>query len=60
MAMHENVLISIWQEISINGAIFWSVNSNKRFLQSSPSITIGNHQCNGAAPLLVAGGINND
>jgi hypothetical protein len=50
-------LIFIKYEINIIGAIFWIVIINKQFIHLSPSITLGNHQCNGAAPVFSSKGV---
>jgi hypothetical protein len=50
-------LIFIRYEINIMGAIFWIVIINKQFIHLSPSITLGNHQCSGAAPVFSSKGV---
>jgi hypothetical protein len=50
-------LVFIRYEINIIGAIFWIVIINKQFIHLSPSITLGNHQCNGAAPVFSSKGV---
>lgn len=50
-------LIFIRYEISIMGAAFCTVIINKQFIHLNPSITLGNHQCNGAAPIFSSKGI---
>jgi hypothetical protein len=43
--------------VKIIGAIFCTVIINKQFIHLSPSITLGNHQCNGAAPIFIRSGV---
>jgi hypothetical protein len=50
-------LTFIRYEISIMGAIFWIVIINKQFIHLNPSITLGNHQCKGAAPVFSNKGV---
>jgi hypothetical protein len=50
-------LIFIRYEINIIGAIFWIVIISKQFTHLNPSITLGNHQCSGAAPVLIVRGL---
>jgi hypothetical protein len=50
-------LIFIRYEINIMGANFWIVIIDKQFIHLSPSITLGNHQCNGAAPVFNSNGV---
>ena len=45
-------LISIRYDININGAAFCTVISSAQFSHLNPSITPGNHQWRGAAPLF--------
>jgi len=45
-------LISIRYDININGAAFCTVISSAQFSHLNPSITPGNHQWKGAAPLI--------
>lgn len=51
------VLISIKYDNNINGAAFWTVISSAQFSHLNPSITPGNHQCSGAAPLFISRGV---
>jgi hypothetical protein len=39
------------------GAIFCTVINSKLFTHLNPSITLGNHQCNGAAPIFRSRGV---
>ena len=41
----------------MSGAIFCTVIRMKQFHQLNPSITLGNHQCRGAAPLFIKRGV---
>jgi hypothetical protein len=52
-----NALISIRYDININGAAFCTVINSAQFSHLSPSITPGNHQWRGAAPLLSRRGV---
>ena len=55
--LNVKVLISIKYDSNINGAAFWTVISSAQFSHLNPSITPGNHQCSGAAPLLSRRGV---
>jgi hypothetical protein len=55
--LNVKVFTSIRYDISINGAAFWIVVSSAQFSHLSPSITPGNHQWSGAAPLLSRRGV---
>ena len=50
-------LISIRYDININGAAFCTVINSAQFSHLSPSITSGNHQWSGAAPLFSRRGV---
>lgn len=52
-----NALISIKYDININGAAFCTVISSAQFSHLNPSITPGNHQWKGAAPLFSKRGV---
>lgn len=43
-------------EIRDSGAIFWIVIKMKQLFHSNPSITLGNHQWKGEAPLFISNG----
>lgn len=51
------VLILIRYDISISGAAFCTVISSAQFSHLNPSITPGNHQWSGAAPLFSRSGV---
>lgn len=51
------VLISIRYDINISGAAFCTVISSAQFSHLNPSITPGNHQWSGAAPLFSRRGV---
>ena len=55
--LNVNVLISIRYDININGAAFCTVINSAQFSHLNPSITPGNHQWRGAAPLLSSRGV---
>ena len=55
--LNVNTLISIRYDININGAAFCTVISSAQFSHLNPSITPGNHQWRGAAPLLSRRGV---
>ena len=57
MIISVKVLISIRYEININGAAFCTVINSARFSHLNPSITPGNHQWKGAAPLFSRKGV---
>jgi hypothetical protein len=44
-------------DVKIIGAIFCTVIISKQFIHLKPSITLGNHQCNGAAPIFIRSGV---
>ena len=50
-------LISIRYDININGAAFCTVINSAQFSHLNPSITPGNHQWRGAAPLFSRRGV---
>jgi hypothetical protein len=50
-------LISIKYDVNIIGAAFWIVISSVQFSHLSPSITPGNHQWSGAAPIFRSRGV---
>jgi hypothetical protein len=50
-------LISIRYDININGAAFCTVINSAQFSHLNPSITPGNHQWSGAAPLFSSKGV---
>jgi hypothetical protein len=50
--LNVKVLISIRYDININGAAFCAVINSAQFSHLNPSITLGNHQWTGAAPLF--------
>ena len=51
------VLISIRYDVNINGAAFCTVINRAQFSHLSPSVTPGNHQWRGAAPLFSRRGV---
>ena len=55
--LNVNKLISIRYDININGAAFCTVINSAQFSHLNPSITPGNHQWRGAAPLLSRRGV---
>jgi hypothetical protein len=44
-------------DVKIIGAIFCTVIISKQFIHLKPSITLGNHQCSGAAPIFIKSGV---
>lgn len=57
MILVVKALISIRYDININGAAFCTVISSAQFSHLNPSITPGNHQWSGAAPLFSRRGV---
>jgi hypothetical protein len=55
--LNVKVLISIKYDINIKGAAFCTVISSPQFSHLNPSITPGNHQWKGAAPLFSRRGV---
>jgi len=55
--LNVKILISIRYDFNINGAAFFTVISTAQFSHLSPSITPGNHQWRGAAPLFNRRGV---
>jgi hypothetical protein len=55
--LNVKVLISVRYDININGAAFCTVISSAQFFHLNPSITSGNHQWSGAAPLFKRRGV---
>ena len=51
------VLTSVKYDSNINGAAFCSVINSAQFSHPNPSITTGNHQWKGAAPLFNRRGV---
>jgi hypothetical protein len=51
------ILISIKYDSNINGAVFWTVINSAQFSHLNHSMTPGNHQCSGAAPLFSRRGV---
>jgi hypothetical protein len=49
--------IFIRYDINIMGAVFCTVIMSKQLFHLSPSITLGNHQCRGAAPIFIRRGV---
>ena len=57
MILNVEVLISIKYDINIIGAAFCGVVNSAQFSHLNPSITPGNHQWSGAAPLFSRRGV---
>lgn len=57
MILNVKALISIRYDININGAAFCTVINSAQFSHLNPSITPGNHQWKGAAPLFSRRGV---
>jgi len=57
MILNVKVLISIRYDININGTAFCTVINSAQFYHLDPSITPGNHQWRGAAPLFSKRGV---
>jgi hypothetical protein len=55
--LNVQVFVSIKYDININGVAFWIVIISAQFSHLSPSITTGNHQWSGAAPLFNRRGV---
>ena len=55
--LYLKVLISIRYDINNNGAAFCTIINSAQFSHLNPSITPGNHQWRGAAPLFNRRGI---
>ena len=57
MILSVKALISIRYDISINGVAVCTVINSAQFSHLNPSITPGNHQWSGAAPLFSRRGV---
>lgn len=55
--LNTKLLASIRYDVSIMGAAFWIVINSPQFSHLSPSMTPGNHQWNGAAPIFKSKGV---